>query len=151
MDDEDIIKLNLDQQRQEYMARLEADQEEREPETTGPKKMGFGLLLGALTLALIQLGIEWLTLGVLGWILAAPISVLLWFVMRPYTKSLKTAKWVLGSSLVADSFPFVGLIPIDIIAIIYVFIKSRSAFAEHIANMAEKFKNKRDQGDRMAA
>lgn len=150
MDDEDIIKLNLDQERQEYMARLEAEQKEREPETTGPKKMGPGILLFSLALAFIQLGIEWLTLGTIGWILGAPISVLLWFMLRPYTKSLKSAKWILGSSLVTDSLPFIGLLPVDIVAIVYVFIKSRSALVEHLANLAEK-RQKRPGPLQMAA
>ena len=141
--EEDIIKLNLDRQRRAYQARqLEAEAEDEQSTAERPNQMGWIVFLIALALTFTQVGIEWLTLGTLGWILSAPISVILWFMMRPYTKSLKSAKFIVGTSLVVDSLPLIGLLPVDIVALLYVFIKSRSALVEHLANLAERKNNK---------
>jgi hypothetical protein len=142
MPDEDIIRLNLDQERQAYEAKLEEEQEAREPESTGPKKMGTGVFLFALILTFIQFAVEIPDAGLLGWVVAAPISILLWFLLRPYNKSLKSGRWILGSLLAWDAIPFISLIPVDIFAIIYVYVKSRSAVAEHLENLANKVKNR---------
>lgn len=150
MDDE-IIRLNLDQQRREYQERLEMEQDEREAETTGPKKMGTGVFLIAMLLACLILGIEWLSWGTLGWLLAVPINIGSWFILRPYNKALKRGKWILGTSLVTDSFPFVGVIPVDMLGIIYVYLQSHSAAAEHLAKLSEKFKNRRNPPSQIAA
>ncbi len=143
--EEDIIKLNLDRQRRAYQARqLESEAEDEQSTAERPNQMGWIVFLIALAFTFTQLGIEAITGGTIGFILCAPISVVLWFMMRPYTKSLKAAKFIVGTSLVVDSLPFIGLLPVDIVAIIYVFVKSRSALAEHLANLAEKRQNKQE-------
>jgi hypothetical protein len=139
---EEIIQLNLDRERRAYQARELQRQDEKEAEENEekgrPKQMGWLILIFALALTSIQLGIEWLSLGTIGWMLAAPISVVLWFMLRPYTQRIKTAKFILNTSLIVDSLPIIGLLPVDIVAILYVFVKSRSALAQHLARLAEK-------------
>lgn len=145
---EGITRLNLDRQRRAYQVRqFESEAEDEESTTEKPNQMGWIVFLAALTLTFVQLGIEWLTLGAIGWMLAAPISVILWFMMRPYTKSLKAAKFIVGTSLVIDSLPFIGLLPVDILAIVYVFTKSRSALAQHLTTLAKRQQEKQEESE----
>lgn len=131
-----IVQQNLELTRElERQANQEAEDHGTKDK---PKKMGWVVLFIALTLTFVQLGIEWLTLGMIGWILAAPISFILWLMLRSYTKQLEHAKWILNGSLISVSLPFIGLLPIDILAILYVFVKSRKALVEYLARINEK-------------
>ncbi|KKU55538.1 MAG: hypothetical protein UX77_C0010G0029 [Parcubacteria group bacterium GW2011_GWA1_47_11] len=138
MTDEDVIKLNLSRERRDYEEKMLKEQTEREFEETKPKKMPTVILFSALFLSMIQIGIEGLTLGTLGWIISAPINGGLYLVLRPYSKYLKTFKWLPGASMVISSLPLIGLIPADILAIFFVYFMSRSALASHLAQAAEK-------------
>jgi len=53
-------------------------------------------------------------------------------------KQLKSAKWVLETSLMADSSLIIRLLPADILAIVYVFVKLRKALVDYMAQITEK-------------
>lgn len=126
MADDEITRLQLDQDRIEYQRRLEAEQEQREPDSTKqPRMMGWGILLFSLFLILIQTGIEWATAGTVGWFIGAPISLILWFILKPYRESMKDARRFLDLTLFWTAIPLVDVLPMDLIGVIFAFIVSR--------------------------
>lgn len=144
--DEDMIKLNLDQERQEYQARLQEEQEERESGTTGPEKMGLLLFLPLLFLCVIGDLIDIFTVGTIGWLVGIFIDVILLVTTGLSKSGRKQFKRILIGA-VADSFPFVAFLPFRSVFLIWAFIKSRSEAAQYLAEMAEKIKNRKNRSD----
>lgn len=149
---EDFIKLNLDQARQEYQAQLQVEQEARESEPM-IKQMGWGIFSLGIFLIIVQILLAWLAdlagltgigliISVICWVLGALISVILFFLMRPYKDSIKEFKIFYDLSLFFDGIPILDSIPLDLFTWIYAFIKSRSKIiqkvASHIPNALEK-------------
>ncbi len=145
--EEEEIQYTLAQHQRESLAQAEREEEQKEKESNAPKKMGWGVFSLAMTLAFLILGLEWIDLGTLGWMVAIPINLISWFILRPYNKSLKRGKWILGSTLITDSFPIIGLLPIDMIGIIYVFVVSRSNFAQHLEKLTQRGNTERNRDE----
>ncbi len=129
MDDELEIKNELEIERAAERMETEAGQESPPPQQ---KRMGILIFLISLFLMLLQTGVEWLTAGTIGWFVGVLISILLFVMLRPYTKSLKRAKFFMNSSLVIDAIPVIDLIPIDIVALVFTFVKSRSKLLQKV-------------------
>jgi len=144
--DEDMIKLNLDQERQAYQARLQEEQEEREPGTTGPEKMSLLLFLPLLFLCVVGDLIDIFTAGTIGWGIGLFIDAVLLISTGLSKSGRKQFKRILIGA-VADSFPFVAFLPFRSIFLVWAFIKSRSEAAQHLAEMGEKIKNRKNRND----
>ncbi|HVZ11121.1 MAG TPA: hypothetical protein VG941_01745 [Candidatus Paceibacterota bacterium] len=119
-------------------------------ETPQPvKRMGWLVFLAALFLILIQLLLNWLAtltaatavgliVSVICWVADVGISAILFFLTRKYRKSMREARVLWDISLVIDAVPFIGDFPLDLVALIYAFIKSRSKVVQHITAKAEQ-------------
>jgi hypothetical protein len=143
---EDIIRLNLAKERQEYQAQQAAQEKEGASEV---KRMGWGILIRGILLTLIQLGISWiadavgatgvgLVVSALCWVAGAGISVILYFLLRPYRDSIKEIRFWINLSLVLNAIPLIDSVPFDLIGIAYAFAKSRSHIVQKIASYAAK-------------
>jgi hypothetical protein len=104
-----------------------------EPEKPPLKRMSVGLLISSLLLTLIQVAVTWFTGDTLGLILTIPISIGLYFMLRPYRKSMGQGVWLANKlALIFDSvFDF---IPIDIVTIIWAFVSSRSKLIQKVTH-----------------
>ena len=91
------------------------------------KRMGWGKFLLGLVLIIIQAVVDWLGVGIIGFLVGGPISLILWFMIRPYKKSLGSSYWFLNGSLIADAIPFIDLVPIDLLFWPMAFYVSRRA------------------------
>ncbi|GEM_PF-4825653 len=138
--EEDIIKLNLDRERQAYQARMEAEQEEREPGTTGPEKMSLLLFLPLLFICVIGDLIDIFTVGTIGWVVGLFIDAILLIATGLSRAGRKQFKRILIGAA-ADSFPLVAFLPFRSIFLVWAFIKSRNEKAQYLAEMAEKIEN----------
>ncbi|HWA64527.1 MAG TPA: hypothetical protein VG866_01580 [Candidatus Paceibacterota bacterium] len=113
------------------------------------KRMGWLVFIASFFLILIQLALAWvgtaaaatavgLIVTVICWVADVGISVILFFLTRKYRKSMREARILWDISLVIDAVPFIGDFPLDLIALVYAFIKSRSKTIQHIAAKAEQ-------------
>jgi len=144
--DEDMIRLNLDQERQAYQARLQEEQEEREQGTTGPAKMGLLLFLPLLLLCAIGDIIDIFTAGTIGWIVGLFIDAILLISIGLNRGGRKQFKRILVGAL-GDSIPFLAFFPFRSGFLIWAFMKSRSEATQHLAEMAEKIKNRKNRNN----
>lgn len=135
--EEDIIRLNLDQERQAYQARLEAEQEEREPGTTGPQKMGLIFFIGGLFFCVIGDLIDFFTAGTIGWLIGLFIDTAL-LVMFGLSKAGRKQLKRMLVGLVGESFPIIATLPLRTIFLIWAFIKSRSKIVAEATSVAQK-------------
>ena len=107
--EEDLIRLNLDQERQEYTARLAAEQEEAEEGSTSPvKRLSGGVFLLVLIISVMADIAEALTLGTLGWFIGSAVDLVLLFIFGFSIK--KQMKSVVLVSLV-ELIPGLDILP----------------------------------------
>ena len=143
---EDLIRLNLEQERREYQEQQAIEQAQNTPDV---KRMGWGVLIGGLLLTLIQVGLSWLAdataatgvglvVSAFCWAGGGIISVILYFLLKPYRESIKEIRLWVNLSLVLNAIPFVDSIPFDVIAISYAFVKSRSHIVQKLASYADR-------------
>ncbi|HZZ99618.1 MAG TPA: hypothetical protein VFK07_02845 [Candidatus Paceibacterota bacterium] len=102
---------------------------ERQAETSAPskpvKRMGWVIFLLGLILIIVQTFVDWLGVGIVGFLIGGPISLILWLMVRPYRKSLGSLYWLLNSSFIIDAIPFLDIIPVDFVFWIAAFFVSR--------------------------
>lgn len=135
--DEDVIKLNLEQQRQEYQARIQAEQEKQESEKLEPKKMGLVFFIAALFFSVIGDLIDFFTGGTIGWLIGLFIDAILALMFGMSSSGRKQfKKMVVG--FVGESIPFVAMFPFRTITTIWSFISSRSKIAKKLTSVAQK-------------
>ena len=134
--DEDMIKLNLDQERQAYQAQLEAEQEEREPGTTGPKKMGLIFFAIAGILCVVADVIDFFTGGTIGWFIGLFVDGILLLMFGLSSAGRKQFKRIIGG-LVGESFPIIATLPLRTIFLCWAFISSRSKIARKVEDRVE--------------
>ena len=120
--------------REQIAAEREAEGNQ-EPEVN---RMGWGIFAIGLGLTLLQAVIVdasavSVVLYILGWLAGVAISAILWLILRPYKKSMREANVIVNIALVADALPFLDIFPIDVIALIYAFAKSRSKIVQKVA------------------
>ena len=128
------IEYQLAIERLRYQQQL-AEQAKLAATENQPPKLGWGVFLLALFLTIIQLGVTWLTGDTLGLILTIPISIGLFFMLRPYRKSMGETAWFANIiALVFDGlFDF---IPFDILTLIWAFLASRNQTLQKLAHTA---------------
>ena len=141
---EEQNQINLERSRA-LQDKFQQENQAQQPEEPGIKRMGWGVFIIGFVLILLQVAIVDLSaatffLYVLGWLLGAILSVLLYFLKRPYKKSMKEASWMMDIILAGNLIPFIDILmdifPIGVIVWIYVFIKSRSKTIQKIAHKA---------------
>ena len=135
--DEDMIKLNLDQERQAYQARLQEEQEEREPGTTGTEKMGLLLFLPLLFLCVIGDLIDIFTAGTIGWLIGLFIDGILLITIGLTRAGRKQFVRVL-IGVFGDSWPFLAIMPFRTAGLVWAFISSRSKIAKKVSSVTKK-------------
>lgn len=138
MDDEDIIKLNLDQERQAYQAQLEAEREQEEPSTEEPdKKMGLLFFLAALFFSVIGDLIDFFTAGTIGWLVGLFIDGIL-ILMFGLSQSGRKQFKRMAIAFVGESIPIVAILPLRTIFLIWSFVGSRSKIIKKVENKVSR-------------
>ena len=135
-------QLESDRARDQIKAEKEEQEKQNQPEV---KRMGWGIFILTFLLMLIQMGLGWLAIAVgvtivalivsfICWVAGAAISGIIWLILRPYRASMKEASLFLKLSLVFDAIPGANSIPVDVLALIYAFMKSRSKIAQKLSS-----------------
>lgn len=113
---------------QERQAADEKDQKEEQEKN----KMGWGVFLLTLPLSIIADTIEIITLGTLGWFIGLGIDFIL-FLILGFTRAGRKQWKKLISALLAESVPFINVLPIRTIMLIWSFMASRSKLLEMLS------------------
>ncbi len=132
--DEDVIKLRLDQERQEYMARLEAEQEERESVPRNSSGMSWLLFLPLLIMCAASDILDVFTAGTIGWVAGLFVDGVLLLAVGLNKAGRKQFKRILVGAL-GDSIPIIAFLPLRSIFLIWAFIKSRNETAQRVSNI----------------
>jgi hypothetical protein len=136
--DEDVIRLNLSQEREAYNMQLAAEQEEREPDSTQPQEKMSGLFFfAALTLSVIGDLIDFFTGGTIGWLVGLGIDALLAIMFGTSNSGRKQLK-KMAIAILAETIPFIDVLPFRTIFTIWSFISSRSTVAQKLASKISK-------------
>ena len=135
-DNEDIIRLNLEQARQQDQAQLAAQQEE-EGVTQPQEKMSGVFFFAALTLSVIGDLIDFFTGGTLGWLTGLAIDAILALMFGASNSGRKQLK-KMAIAFLAETIPFIDVLPFRTIFTIWSFVSSRSALAQKVASKISK-------------
>jgi len=133
--DEDDVKLKLRQERRDYQAQLEAEQDipTKQPE----KKMGIFFFLIGLWLSIVGDLIDFITAGTIGWLVGLVIDAILLLMFGLSKSGRKQFKRVL-IAVIGESIPFINMLPFRTIVMIWSFTKSRSKIARKVDDRANK-------------
>ncbi len=133
---EDVIKLNLDQERRAYQDQLQAEQEQNESEAPEPKKMGLIFFLVALFFSVIGDLIDFFTGGTIGWLIGLAIDGILALMFGMSSSGRKQFK-KMAIGFVGESIPFVAMLPFRTITTIWSFVSSHSKIIKKIGDKVE--------------
>ena len=134
---DDITRLNLDQERRAYQNKLEAEQKEQEMVDSEPEKIGLIFFSVALFLSVVGDLIDFFTVGTIGWLTGLLIDGILALIFGMSKSGRKQFKRMLVAFM-AESIPFINMLPFRTIFTIWSFIKSRSKVARRMASVASK-------------
>ncbi len=136
LDEDDMIKLRLDQERR--ADQLQAEKKAQESPTAKPKeKMGLIFFLTALFLSIVGDLIDFFTGGTIGWFVGLFIDAIL-ALMFGLSKSGRKQFKRMAIALVGESIPIIDMLPLRTIFLIWSYIKSRSKIIENIDSAAHK-------------